>query len=848
MTKAFTNIRTSIQKKNILGNIGLGFLPSINANATISINRSLDSPPTASIEISPVPANKIGDVKNKLRLGNRIRILGIDLVVTDYSEKSIAINAPLAGSVYSISANLSHADAIKANQTINLKAAKIDRTYGFVTANQLVNILKIKYNGPDFMIDIKEIDTINFLEEISKRASSLGKVIVYDNQGISVKSIGQGGGGNTVGQAPSVVISTEYGESFKNYYKNATLTFGQNQNKTNDYTDGEGQIDPNFLDEALFEIQPPEIIVLQSGDENLENPPPYALVLRSMDMNYDASGPTKVIKVTKSVNGTPEYEINLKYGFDYTAAEIYDFDDKKLEASASPFWKLIEYEKITYVYQKIPESSYEIYVEMPNGQRQKLYFPDELKKQFKKNEIKYLIGYESTGYRLSRFKQESDALETVKWKKIADDTNTTLEKRNEALDNLDLYKSYKVPMVGKQLLKLVPYSYFYSDIIDSPNFSYKTIPLNTIPEEERINIPSEAIDENGNVFILFADPNFAPAMMIVKEITRKSSFKYIENPDYLKISPFSSKPRPKQYYTTGSDEIQKIERIIYPSKTTKRSAIASNILKKANDYIIALPTKEQSSNTVDLYTEYTTTRKAQDADFINYAEDSNFTDNTGRPPSATVRKPNFEKITTPTEPSPSNPNPNIPLPLNNDKDYIWILNSAGNEFDNANSSSLNYDFAKTLPEAILAAKVELAKLNLTSGSKINAELAFFYPSIEEGEAIQIDGYTGVVTSVTHNLNAYLSKNGLPTANGNDLGTEQITVVANPTTIECGKYELPDIAVQRGDSLNERDDAEGGTGDSNSNNGKLIVQTNLGFTGFEFPNIKFDTLERGSPIV
>ena len=155
----------------------------------------------------------------------------------------------------------------------------------------------------------------------------------------------------------------------------------------------------------------PKRVTLRSGDLTYASPPSTVKFIRTMSQNFDASGDTKTLHITTTIDGQPFEEIEYIYGFRFQAEDVFTYalivNVGVYYAQPQDFWGVVSYKKKIYRYDP------------------RYGFP---------------LGYVTTGWKYLRFKQESDELETLK-----------LFDPNDPIDKLsrDLYGFERVPIVER---------------------------------------------------------------------------------------------------------------------------------------------------------------------------------------------------------------------------------------------------------------------------------------------------------------------------------------------------------------------------------------------------------------
>jgi hypothetical protein len=261
---------------------------------------------------------------------------------------------------------------------------------------------------------------------------------------------------------------------------------------------------PNSPDKPLWVPRPRVRRTLRSGDDDAAEMPAQTDWLKTLDLNWDASGPTKTLKISTTEDGMPFTDEELIYGFCYTAKEIANADGE-LKGNPAGFWRLVSYKVVTYLYEPV---------------------------------YGYAMGFDTTGWSMRRFKQESEALETIAYG----------DGSPESAPYLALYQFQKLPLRERSRVTLEAFSNVYNDV-----------------DESEAMISYKVCNNDGTSGLAWVkDPTYAPAMFVIEEFTYKNSFASIANPDDDPSSP-EGRLCP---FTTGEESKVHTYLTIVPSKQT----------------------------------------------------------------------------------------------------------------------------------------------------------------------------------------------------------------------------------------------------------------------------------------
>lgn len=309
-------------------------------------------------------------------------------------------------------------------------------------------------------------------------------------------------------------------------------------------------------------------LTLASGDADAAQMPAQTDWLKTLSLNWDASGPTKTLKISTTEDGMPSEEEEFIYGFCYEARSIVN-GEGELRGAPGAFWRLVSYKRTTHLYDSV---------------------------------YGYALGSDTTGWRMGRFRQESDdALETIAYND------------GQSGQYLALYQFRRIPLRARTRLLLESFASTYNDVDESGAMvGYKVCNI-----------------DGTSRMAWMRDPTWVPAMYILAEMTYTNSFASLPNPD-SGDTPDSKLPP----LTTGEESSVCVSRQIVPSKTTSPTRTPSNVVDLSSF---------SQENDFDRYIERKIEDSAQGASFKDKAVHESFTENEGRPPAATRRPPTLER-------------------------------------------------------------------------------------------------------------------------------------------------------------------------------------------------------------
>lgn len=363
-------------------------------------------------------------------------------------------------------------------------------------------------------------------------------------------------------------------ENIKNIYP-TTITWNNTKNKINENEEVTKEKGIPEYEKIIYK----EEISIQ-GDEDYKTP--YIETLDSLTYNYDVSGRTKTF-IKNIFEGTDIIKTESEiWGFAYNSDDIGDFDGNnifRMKANSLPYWKIVEKKVTEYIYD---------------------------------NASGYLLGTKNTGYKLIRYKQETDEECQIAFLK---------DEGGDALKEVFIYRWFKQPLTESTTYKLAQLTDFYNDLVY----------------------------ENEDQFIVYT---FCDKF-------GKLQAGYILNPDFVyprfAISTetiydcYSEKNHPlNSVLESGDIENPKLKSGEYKKVTQnikiRKTKFTSDVPITLNNYIYGneINVSDLDKEVKDAYTVFEKVTQSGDSDFKNNAENTNSVINEGRPSEHTRRSPRYK--------------------------------------------------------------------------------------------------------------------------------------------------------------------------------------------------------------
>jgi hypothetical protein len=489
------------------------------------------------------------------------------------------------------------------------------------------------------------------------------------------------------------------------------------------------------------------------GDPNPASPPPDLKRIQTMSLNFDSSGQRHVKTITHYEGDTIVREETIQYSYAYLGIDVLKGDS--INASGAGHWVEIERTRIDHIY-------------------------DEL--------TGYFLGTDTSGTKLGRFDVESDQLETVFLK--AESATSP-----DAGAELNAFKFKNIAVRGQKRVVLVQYRDVFRDVV---------------PLEDQVLFYEECSPSGKLMRVAIADPRFTEPRFVAEEEDYFNCFAWIPNPLNRTVDTANGDPLfpPK---TTGEERRIRTRVAIYQSQNT-----LFNVPPGVEDYFISSLGESVAGEDFvasDRYKTYTKTQSAQDASFQNSREETQTTENSGRPPQALKRPTKY--VLKADAPESSN-GYTITLsttktekkPLKDPNTYT-LFTAPYTGYEPPEGS---LDFAvETYDEALRAAKNQIQMQSVQQRGSISLT-TFFNPYLEEGSRIDFDfaveHFSGRILSNTsqftilgHDYGGELRAKGLTQLTMGKDTSKEIQVLKEPENKNTQKLTIP-LTYYRGKILGE----------------------------------------------
>jgi hypothetical protein len=402
-------------------------------------------------------------------------------------------------------------------------------------------------------------------------------------------------------------------------------------------------------------------------------PPANIKVLETTSLNFDSSGERSTVETTFYEGDSIVRKIVETYGFAFLSKNIED-SFKRLKGDPTQWWQIISRTETIYNYD--PTTG-------------------------------YLLGTDTTGWRLGRYKIESDARETAKLQ--------------ESDFEFQLYQFQRIPIVARERYVLKQLSDYYQDENDGLD-AY---------------IVWDSFDRVGNPIKRYKpNPLYVPKMFVYQQESYYNSFNNLPNP--INVNKGNGDAKIPDY-TTGEIKRTLLTTNILQSKNTTRSDVDG----LQSGYGVDNRSDE------DRYVTYTQNFTAQDAGYINNLQIETSDVSGGRPTQHVYKKRPFRID--------NSGNPKLDGEAINsdkkDKGVIKTIIYTSPYSPNHIASSTSYS-VRTLRQAIFSANTELRENKTFNQSSISLT-TFFNQNYKEGDLLLFsymgNDYRTRIRSISHNI-------------------------------------------------------------------------------------------------
>ena len=678
---------------------------------TVSMNKSFESPPTASITYESCKESYANLIQASFS-GARFSLFGIPFVVSSVQIKKSRHSFHPTTGTNRISSRFTVVDVeIQCQWRYNGALSStveivVPTGRDTITISQIAGEAGVPYSGSSHRFEVKSLSSYRTQRNsqivevslgglVTTVARLNGKFVDYAN-GVVMRSLSGGAGYGFPVEQLKENGSVSY--SSKSGYQNAELTW--NRDPTTEDLD-----DTTY---PIFELREPVTKTLVKESINLTIPPINSTLLKTIDSNAHLSGPKKTRIEATTIDNYPTLTKIKVFGFSYLSNQIVDADFELLPASLSPeiFWREVETQVSSYIYERGGFVRVEATASDPNN-------PDRvigliLHPQYEniatvevgtdniifQPQVEYLTKTTTVGYKMMPLKNETGEFEVAQLDPNDPDYDLLRSPYRIRLIPMRSEEQYLLKGLRQDLINLDPNNpNAVNDRQGSP-FTVQWVKYENLSQQLRNLVARDPEEREQIVGVVIPDPTYKEPYYIKQEFSYKQGLASIADPD-----------DPRKSFIAGEESLIETVRTL----TSKNS-----------------------------YTEITESGSFQGAGFNAVAEEGDIEEKSGQPPLATTKDIGWEKRD-PTIP---------PVPNTRERQLRYILNSPG--LDNSANilGSANFSEASSRSQALTAARTEATIANINAASSTKT-VCWYYPYINIGSRVNGDFVTGVSLTLNY---------------------------------------------------------------------------------------------------
>lgn len=727
-------------------------LPGGLVYSDVTVNYSFQGFPSVSIKAEGIAENKFNSVRSAYKLASKVALFGIEFEVTQFGWTREAFS--YKGSTYatySISVNyqpiiqrklesgikvkkLGTAYSLGAKTTNKKKKSKKKKKEPKISLQKLCSLIGVGYSGPEVLVKIPEDREAEFNigSLVGEAARSKGCFIEYGS-GVKLIPWDSPTGGVSIA-AGDVFVDGENTETFVPTYQGVELSWDREEEEEEEEEEDEQEPDD---DDQKNELPPrydfvrvqPKIETITEQDEDFDKPPPDTKVIRGMDSLFGRSGPTRKRTRTTLYDGSElESEMEI-WGFVYQVKDLHVRDGQLFSDRPDLFWKRCEWNKTNRVYEPIGTVSLQVTginkAKKSLDQTVRLVLHPDYKNLGKissfaaqgymfsfQPKVEYLTKIISIGFKVMPLENEPGSGQSLE-----DCINPDENPRAKVQIPL------AIPKADFTAYRLGSARSYYREEEQNQNLPYQ-IEFKTfaeleprIQDEVRWQIDIKPMGPNDLIGVVTPDLGYQEPMVVLTESRTTNSFMYAADPD-------STDEQPIPPLVTGEEGYFRLDRTIL-SKDKYREAIT--------EYTATDP-GFKASLTISRTAEKTGQAPQGESRQVRYDKKENedwwlkFTQYQYRIYNGTAKKPKQEKL----------------LPR-------YFVNSDRQKEGNPTSGSLSFPYAKSLGEALKAAKVALEMEHCQNAGQHSKSISWYFPNIRDGRRVSIGGQDFRVLSASVSL-------------------------------------------------------------------------------------------------
>lgn len=661
---------------------------------SLTVTKNFQEHPSASISYEGISEDDISRYEQAYNPSRdmKITIEGIPFRVApdggySYERTGYLYKGTQKINVYTVSINLEGWWKVLCAQSVKIKSL-VDIAAGTLSASRLASKAGVNLSGGfDIFVDEVGEDSTMSLNDVLEEYALVEGCYVHYGQFVALRKINSGSS-----------YSFSWGEQLADgsnqrgitpYYNGASLTWTPRESNKE-------QVNPNSPPE--FKEKEPVIKTEYEYDQEVTNPPRGTAILRSLDSNLDQSGPKKVKRTTRTVDGQVDRETIETWGFAYYLKDFIETPDGLMIVNPGKYWKLIEYQETRYYYQAMKAPIYTIIVPQATKEiKYQLVVHPDYEKFIEKAGIggvrviasnaKYLTNIVTSGWKLGRFQQEEQGGDTDTSQMEVDDNGNPIGPwlpvvTFKKINRQDETRFYIKSMRADYEQDTVPYSIewvFWEEMDEQMQRKMFS----------KVTPPKEGSNQRLKVGVITADMDFVEPMLVWTESRQASSIAVIAHPD-----------------STDEDPI--------PALVTGEESYYQSIWTKKND---------------EYSTEKIVELTASGAGFVDGVENIRYREIQGRPPEAQYRKTEWEQ---------QQPKATTTPPVGSVIKRYFVYSDSIPGWATEGGESLSFAAASTLQQAKKAAETQL-KINTLQSTQETRTVSWYFPNIEGGDFCTFSG-------------------------------------------------------------------------------------------------------------
>lgn len=721
---AYSKSRTQV--KQIANIVRTSFpLPGRWIYQDITLNYSFQGIPTFTIKTEGITEEDFPAIKQAFKLASTTYFNGIPCEVSQISwSRQFYDYIGGAFNIYSISANFD--PVIKRRLEKALKVKELGGTFGYdkkkpqnaqkpkISIQKLCHLAGIEYYGPQVLVPIpenreEEINVGSILPEI---ALSKGCYIKY-GKGVELIPWRSPSAAHKIGIG-DIIQDGENSETFPPTYEGVEITW----DREDDEDDEDDEEEPNQKkDNSLpprydFVRAETKIQELTEEDVDYNEPPPDSKVLRTLDSASWNSGPTRKHSKVTFHDGT-EIKSHLEiWGFIYRAFDIAKPDGLLFSSTPKDFWNKVEWQDTYKVYERLGLVSLRVNgINAANQQSVPLIMHPDFVNFAKLNDFasfggiytfepqaEYLTEIVTTGAKIMPLEKEPGRNQSL------DDVLNPDENERFAVQTPTL-----IPKLDRTAYKLGAERSYYKT--DDPKLPFQIDFQDYGSLDDRLKETVQAKMGNGVkpnfiIGIVTPDINYVEPLVVLAESRTTNSFAYAADPE-------STDEDPIPPLVAGEEGYFKLERTIFPPDRFKQEKYREDI------------------------TEYTAT----DPGFKASLTISRTVEKSGQAPAAESRAIKYEQKDNPAYLEKLKQLQQAAQTAQEKKKqkpvFKYYVNSDLRDEGNPSGGNLSFPYAKSLGEAMRAAKTAIEMEHCQNAGQHQKTIAWYLPDIRDGDRVTV---------------------------------------------------------------------------------------------------------------